>query len=436
MQDNIKKTKRSSPPLISNILILFLISMILANLAGNMYGGLLPLYLKELNASVTQIGLFFTLSQIVPLILQILGGWISDNLGRLKSIAIGSVAGIIGYAVMIVSPTWRWVLLSEGINAVTRSLIGPSFGAFIAEQSEAHNRAKVFGFTQSIYSIVVVLGPPIGGWLAQRYGFRVMLMVAACIYIFATLIRVYMAKHIDSGVKADRTALSFQSLKKNIGLMIGLIAAGGLIMWMIITDGVRDIAFTISFNLIPVFLQDIAGISLIQIGTMESAYGITTMLINYPAGWLSDKKGERVNLVIAYLFFFAGLLVFIKTHTFTGYILSWVLLGMGDGMAGPAYQSLISKAVPDKLRGTAFGIMSSSLGLFSLPAPAIGGKMYEKFGPLVPFRITMWASLLAIIPIWLKFRQTPREKALIADMEESMAESVEESITENDRFPV
>jgi hypothetical protein len=31
-----------------------------------MYGPLLPLYLKSLNASVVQIGLFFTLSQIIP----------------------------------------------------------------------------------------------------------------------------------------------------------------------------------------------------------------------------------------------------------------------------------------------------------------------------------------------------------------------------------
>ena len=50
------------------------------------------LYLKELGASVGQIGLFFTLSQIIPLAMQILGGWVSDTLGRLRSVALGSVA--------------------------------------------------------------------------------------------------------------------------------------------------------------------------------------------------------------------------------------------------------------------------------------------------------------------------------------------------------
>ena len=80
--DTIKKQ-----PLLSGILILFLTAMIFANIGANMYDGLMPLYLKDLNSSITQIGLFFTLAQIVPLFLQILGGWVSDSLGRLRAIA-------------------------------------------------------------------------------------------------------------------------------------------------------------------------------------------------------------------------------------------------------------------------------------------------------------------------------------------------------------
>ena len=113
-----------SAPLISRKLLLFMVAMVLANIGGNMYGPLLPLYLKSLNASVVQIGLFFTLSQIVPLALQILGGWISDSLGRLRSIAMGSVAGVFSYVGLILAPTWQWLLVGEGLSSVTRSLVG------------------------------------------------------------------------------------------------------------------------------------------------------------------------------------------------------------------------------------------------------------------------------------------------------------------------
>jgi MFS family permease len=70
----------------------------------------------------------------------------------------------------------------------------------------------------------------------------------------------------------------------------------------------------------------------------------------------------------------------------------------------PAYQSLISKAVPKKVRGTAFGLFSSSLGLVSLPAPWIGGELWEKVSPRFPFMITVVVSFLSVIPAWLKFR--------------------------------
>jgi hypothetical protein len=53
-------------PLLSGLLILFLAAMIFANIGGNMYQAFMPLYLKDLGANIPQIGLFFTLAQIVP----------------------------------------------------------------------------------------------------------------------------------------------------------------------------------------------------------------------------------------------------------------------------------------------------------------------------------------------------------------------------------
>src|SRR5512136_2249830 len=179
--ENVKISAKPGP-LLNKMLLLFMFAMILANLGGEMYGMLLPLYLKELNASVLQIGLFFTISNIIPLVVQILGGWVSDTLGRLRSIAIGSVAGNLVYVGFILAPTWQWVMSGMFFSAVTRSLIGPSFSAFIAENSSEKNRARVFGISDTLFMIVGVIGPPLGGFLADRYGFRIMLSVAWILY--------------------------------------------------------------------------------------------------------------------------------------------------------------------------------------------------------------------------------------------------------------
>ncbi|MEW5868726.1 MAG: MFS transporter [Chloroflexota bacterium] len=400
------------PPLLSGLLLVFLLAMILANIGGNMYGPLLPLYLKDLGADIVQVGLFFTLAQIIPLVLQILGGWISDSIGRLRAIAFGSIAGVFAYVALILAPSWQWLLLGSAFFAMGTSLVGPSFDAFIAEHSSEANRARVFGITHALFMVVGVVGPLLGGYLAEVRGFKFMLVVAAVMYLSATIIRIAMARQAARSTEAHKPGLSLQGLKMNLGTMFGMITAGGVVTWILLTDGARDISFALSMNLFPVYLEQIGGLSLRQIGLMNSVFGLCMMLTTIPGGWIADKKGERVGIVIAFFLLGSSLLwlIYMPVQSFWFYLLGWVLAGAGVGLATPAYQSLISKAVPERVRGTAYGLFSSSLGLVSLPAPWIGGQLWDKISPRFPFLITAVVSILSIIPAWFKFK-LPKDTA-------------------------
>jgi MFS family permease len=114
-------------------------------------------------------------------------------------------------------------------SAVTRSLIGPSFNAFIAEQSSERTRARVFGITDTLFMIVIVVRPPLGGYLADAFGFRVMLIVAWLLYLGATIIRVSMSRTAAKEQEAHPQKLSLGNLRSNLGAMIGLLLSGGVI---------------------------------------------------------------------------------------------------------------------------------------------------------------------------------------------------------------
>jgi len=101
--------------------------MIIANLAGEMYYPLLPLYLESLGASVQDVGLFFTLQVILSICFRILGGWISDYMGRLPTIALGGIFGMGAITGYTVAPTWEWAAIGALMAAVGSSLVGPSF---------------------------------------------------------------------------------------------------------------------------------------------------------------------------------------------------------------------------------------------------------------------------------------------------------------------
>jgi MFS family permease len=400
-------TSQKPAPLLTPYLLLFMLAMILANMGGNMYQPLEALYLKDLGAGIGQIGLFYTISQIIPLLLQILGGWLSDTIGRLRAIAIGSVVGVFVYVPLILATRWEWVLLASALGAVTRALVGPSFDAFIADRSAPENRARLFGITQTLFGVVSVIGPLAGGYLVEAMGFKGMLMIAAVLYLIATVIRVSMARTASEGATTDQPHLTLSGLRANLGTMFGLILAGGLFTWIMVTDGVRDIFFNMSFSFLSVYMQDIAELTISQIGLMNSIFGMAMMAVMIPAGWLADKVGERVNIAVSFLFLSVsiGLIATVPPASPVWiYGLGWVIAGIGVGLATPAYQSLISKAVPKRLRGVAFGLFSTSLGLVSLPAPVIGGYLWENISPQFPFILTAAASLLCIIPVWLKFK--------------------------------
>ncbi len=416
MTEQFEQPSLKKAPLLTPLMLLFMLAMILANTGGSMYQPLEALYLKDLGAGIPQIGLFFTLSQIIPLILQILGGWISDSLGRLRAIAIGSVLGILGYIPLLLATSWEWVLAASVLNAMTRSLVGPSFDAFIADHSAPENRARLFGITQTLFGVVGVVGPLAGGLLVEALGFKGMLLIAAMLYVTATIIRVGMAKEASKGNEANPTTLTFISLKTNLGVMFGLVLAGGLFTWIMITDGIRDIFLNMSVTFLSVYMQDIALLSISQIGLMNSLFGVAMMVVMMPAGWLADKVGERVNIAVSFLFmaFAMGMISLLPPASPALYYgMGWVIAGIGVGLATPAYQSLISKAVPPKLRGVAFGLFSSSLGLVSLPAPVIGSFLWENVSPSFPFLLTAIVSLICIVPVWFKFKVTAREETMM-----------------------
>ena len=412
MPQVVKKRQR----ILSKTLIVFMVAMVFANIASEMYATMLPLYMKYLGADVLQIGIFFTVSQIVPLVLQVLGGWVSDTIGRLRSVAIGSLIGLGAFISPIFIPTWQWLYLSETLNALTRSLIGPSFGAFIAEETAEENRGKVYGITDTIYTVVTVIGPPLAGWLADTYGFRLMLIVAASIYVCATTIRLILAKVAGKRrkVEADEK-LSFESLKVNFKTIFGMAIAGGLLTWLLLTDGVRDIAFSLSFNLMPLYLEEIGGMSLQQIGWLASFFGMASMVTTIPAGWFSDKVGERIAIALGFFLEFVAMLLLIKVDTFAGFATVWAVFGVAVGLMSPAYQSLLSKALPERLRGTGFGLIHASLGIFSLPAPAIGSFLWKSIAPQAPFYITAVFALLTVVPAFLKFKLNKRDLERVAE---------------------
>jgi MFS family permease len=398
-------------PLLTPVLRWFMLAMVLANISGDMGMMLIPLYLKAMGAAITEIGLVFTTISVVSLALQVFGGWISDSIGRLKAIAIGSVGGVVGVFMLVWAPTWQWLVLALAVNQIPRAMVGPSFGAFIAENSTEENRGRVYGITDMIYQICGIVGPPLGGFLAGQYSYRLMFLVSAILYTAAAGLRVWMATTMTAPRPTESQALSWGSFRLSVRTLVSMIAGGGVITWIFLTDGIRDSAYSLSREIEPLYLEQIGGLSTQEIGLVWSVFSVAMLITPMISGRLSDRYGERVPISIGFFFIFVAFTIFLQVTGFLPFAVVWAIFGLGVGLLSPAYSSLISKVVPHNKLGAFNGLFYGSIGLLSLPAPYLGTVMWERINPQSPFMVAAAVSLLTIVPIWFKFRVPKKETA-------------------------
>jgi MFS family permease len=409
-------------PLLNTNLRWFLLAMILANIAGQMGYSMLSLYLIDLGADVAQVGLVFTLASLVPTALQILGGWFSDTIGRLRIIAIGSSISVLGWLIFIIAPSWEWVLVGLCVDYVSNSVVGPSFSAYIAEQSSEEERGRVFGVTKSIFMIVTVIGPALGGFLAYRWGFRSMMLVAFILFAAATSVRVWMGLAERFAPKRSAERPTMTRLKTQMGAMFALLLAGGILTWIWVTDAIGDTAFNLIGQLYPIYLSEIGGLNVQQIGWLNAAWGAATIVASALAGWLVDKRSERPVILGGFLLEALGLVMLLQAETLLAFLMAMVTFGLGVGCLIPAYDSLISKVVPEERRGLAYGLFGTSLGLLSLPFPWIGAQLWERLGPQAPFWVTVAACVVSIPIAWFKFILPKQEPASSPPLESELAD--------------
>jgi MFS family permease len=120
------------------------------------------------------------------------------------------------------------------------------------------------------------------------------------------------------------------------------------------------------------------------------------------AGWLTDRLGESRTIMIGFLLQSGGLILIVLSKGTLALVAAGLVFGAGIGMLFPAFDSLISKAVPDKMRGLAYGLFDSSRNLLATPGPLVGGILWERFAPQWPFILAALINALSILPAALK----------------------------------
>ena len=380
-----------------------------------------PLYLKDvLGASVWSISVLSMLSQSERLIFQLPGGVLADRYGRRKIIIYGTALRIFTPMLYLWAKDWVTVIPALLLNGVT-SIYMPAFNAIIADSLPDDERGAGYGAYRMITSIPRIFSPVIGGFLFDRMGpaegFRLFMYLSILINAIVT----YARYRIITETLFDEEELKKRSRKRlPIKDQIVDTMTLGRNVWIMVTVAVLS-AFgaRMVFDLVPIYAQEIIGLSYTQLGIVSTVGGIITASFALPGGMLSDRVGRKP--IISLSRFLTPLSMFWITfvENFPHYLLAQATNSLSEAFGGggrmgnaggPAWQAMVADLVPKEKRATVMGTIGTITGVVAAPASLAGSWLWNNLGPIWPFRASAVTGLVAVGLFMVGVKEPPRKK--------------------------
>jgi len=151
-------------------------------------------------------------------------------------------------------------------------------------------------------------------------------------------------------------------------------------------------------TLLPAFVQGPLGSSLSLAGLATSAHYLLDTAGRSPAGWLVDRIGPRVTLMIGVAIEILALVLAMHTHRPLGLVAFLALMGVGTASHWPAVVTGTNRLTPNQYRGAMMGavfagwLTGSGLGPVAINF-VIGNQLTDRFA----FEVLIWADVAAFL---------------------------------------
>ena len=126
---------------------------------------------------------------------------------------------------------------------------------------------------------------------------------------------------------------------------------------------------------------------------------VTYAAMQFPAGALVDRLGERRLLVASLLVGAAGLVGYTFSPTFAVFLAATAAFGFGSGLYGPPRGTVLSRTFPDR-DGIAFGGVLAAGSLGSALLPVLATAIAATAGWRTAIAVTVPGFLLVAVALW------------------------------------
>jgi predicted MFS family arabinose efflux permease len=144
-------------------------------------------------------------------------------------------------------------------------------------------------------------------------------------------------------------------------------------------------------------------------GAAVTLIWLTYAAMQFPAGLLTDRWGERTLLTGSVLVGFVSVVAFAVAPVFGLFLGACVLFGLGTGLYGPPRVTLLSRIYPDH-DGTALGLTFAAGNVGAAALPFVAGWLSVRFGWRTGLGVVAPAFLLVLLGLrWIVPDRPPGE---------------------------
>ncbi|RNF39703.1 MFS transporter [Planococcus salinus] len=371
---------------------------------------ILPSYLESINQGGMAAGLMIAIFAAAQFLFSPIAGKWADQYGRRKMIIYGLLGLTASMFVFYVSDAISILYISRVIGGIGAAMLIPAIFAYIADITTPDQRAKGTSLVSAAMSLGIVVGPGIGGFLAD-YGLKLPFLVSALVSLAAVLFSVALLKESDA---KDANPVLAATLPDDESMIVKIARSTKMPYFVpLIITLVMSFGLLAYESVVGLYLDNQFSSSAKDIAFMITATGIVSVIVQL---FIVDRIVRRYGEIAVLITFLGvaalGFMLSLFAGSYGMFFAVSLVIFLATSILRPVLNTLISKMAEGEV-GFAMGMNNAYMSIGNVIGPLLAGVLYD-VNIVYPFilGLAMLLVTLFITVAWQRSR-TAKSTALV-----------------------
>lgn len=343
---------------------------------------LLPLRIKELRGTESDIGFIMGAAWLTTLITTPLVGILVDRYGKKLFLSAGTLlmaATTLPFADIDSLNIWFPVL--RACQGIAFSLCFISAGTLSVDLTPPSKRSQALGLFGVFAIVNYALAPAVGKRVIEHFGFERFFLVVFALGLLAFAISLLVKEPRVESSPDDAGSYLETITQKGVPIVaIALLLAGS--------------GFIPALTFLPVYSLDI-GVP--DYDLFFISYTVAVLGVRILGGWIPDRFGKKRTAAPSLLFFSLSIVALSLARSVAHFIPVGVVFGLAHGIFYPSLYALVMDLVPERDKGKGFSICSLSFTLGGMIGLFVYGVVAEASGYRFMYALAGLVSFLGFV---------------------------------------